>query len=145
PVGVGSGISMGISGTSGETLLGWASAGRATAAATRKAGVERTAGRYNADSMCAVYSAVGAPRVDGAQHGARHQVRGVAARREQRAHLGGRDLRQQRTRAARHGKTGALDGNDARQLLDALEALPLRPRRREIRAEHQGPAVLRMG
>src|SRR5205085_3759619 len=53
PVGVGSGISMGVSGTSGGGLLGWAGAGRATAAARRKAGVERTDGRYSAVSMYA--------------------------------------------------------------------------------------------
>src|SRR5207302_11226627 len=85
-------------------------------------------------------SAVSARGADGLEHCARHQARDVLACAQGRAHLrrghfGEDDL------LACAGESGAADVDDSRQLLDAVETLPLRALGGEIGAEDQREAI----
>src|SRR5437588_65042 len=68
-------------------------------------------------------------------------MRRIAARLQQSAHLRGRNFGDG---DAPFAVAGPLDGDDARELLDAIEALPLRLLGIEIGAQDQRPARVRV-
>src|SRR5689334_15111215 len=128
PTGMGEGTLMGIS--RGGSC--WAAAGAARAQQRAKAR-ERTEGTISAVR----------PRVaDRLEDRARDEVRGIAARLEQRTHLGGGDLRDDDALAASAPRrvAAAPDGDDARELRHPVEALPLGLLRVEVAAEHEREA-----
>src|ERR1700730_18554448 len=135
PTGMGEGTAIGVSAGSpigvSAGCSGTANAG-AAAARQSKAGRGRALGRNPRDR----------PGVaNGFQHGARDEMGRVPARLQQSAHLRGRNLGDG---DATFAMTRPLDGDDARELLHAIEALPLRLLGVEVGAEDQRPARVRV-
>ena len=78
------------------------------------------------------------------EHGAWDEVGHVRSGCKHRAHLRRGHLREKPFGLTGHGEPGALQGNDARQLLDPFESLPLRPLGGEIGAEDERPFPTRV-
>src|SRR5260370_10994612 len=130
-MGVSAGSSMTPVRPAGSVRARSASAGAAAQRASRRTR-ERTEGRY-------LESAVRARCADGFEDAAGDEVRHVGALFETGAHFGRGDLGEDGLGTWGLRVTGALDGDDARELGDAREVLPLRALGVQIGAEDQRP------
>ena len=122
---MGEGTRIGVSGGSGR--VGSACAGAAAQRAATRAR-ERTRRRYPE-------SAVRACGADGVEDPARHQAGSVGAGVQECTDLCGRNLREERV----CGVPGALQRDDAGELLDLREVFPLRELGVQVGAEDQRP------